>query len=277
MTLNEAFLKARADLAAHGSDSAGLDAQLLLSKVTALSRTALIVHDDKELSEAESASFEALIKKRATGYPVAYLLGYKDFWGLRLKVTEDTLIPRPDTETVVEEALKEDFRSALDLGTGSGALILALKSERPDGACCACDLSEKALEVAKENAQTLGLEVGFYKSSWFACPELAARRFDLIVSNPPYIEARDPHLRETSLPFEPRQALVSGEDGLDDLRATTAAAPAHVNTGGRLLTEHGFDQGERVRALFEMAGFSEVKTVRDLGGNERVTCGRKPR
>lgn len=274
MRISEARLHGRRLLAAKGIESASLDASLLLEKVTGMSRTALIVHDDEALSDGQEREFLSLIERRATGYPLAYILGFRDFWGLRLQVTEDTLIPRPATETLVEEALKLPFGNALDLGCGSGAIILALKSERPDAECTAVDFSAGALKTAASNAAVLGLDVRFYQGSWF--DPVGDERFDLIVSNPPYIEDDDPHLSETSLPFEPVTALTSGADGLDDLRIIVAEAPLHLQHGGHLLCEHGYDQGERVRALFAKAGFAGVSTVCDLEGCERVTMGMLP-
>lgn len=272
MRISEARLEGRRALAAGGIDSASLDASLLLEKVTGLTRTGLIVHDDESLTREQEAAFKALVDKRATGYPMAYILGYRDFWGLRLNVTEATLIPRPATETLVEEALKLPFKNALDLGCGSGAIILALKSERPGAECCAVDFSEGALKVAVSNAAALDLEVRFLQGSWF--DPVGDARFDLIVSNPPYIEDDDPHLKQTSLPFEPITALTSGADGLDDLRIIASQAPRHLISGGYLMCEHGYDQGEKVRELFRQAGFAGVRTVCDLEGYERVTMGR---
>ena len=213
------------------------------------------------------------VRINGQNYPLAYLLGHREFWSLDLKVTEDTLIPRPDTETLVEEALAEEFKSALDLGTGTGAIILSLKKERPYAHCVAVELNPRTLEIAKENALLNKLHVDFRLGFWFE-PLEKGEIFDLIVSNPPYIEENDPHLRQNGLNFEPQGALVSGPQGLDDLKIIIANAPKFLKKGGRLLVEHGFNQGAAVRELFFKASFSEVKTICDLGGNERVTCGR---
>ncbi len=272
-TIAKALIEIRESIKKAGIDSYALDARLLLSYVTKLSKTELILQDDKELSLYEAELLKELTAKRITGYPMAYILGYKEFWGLRLKVTPDVLIPRPDTETLVDCALKVNFSSALDLGTGSGAVILALKHERPKVSCTACDLSDGALEIASFNARNLSLDIEFIKSSWFEA--LAGRAFDLIVSNPPYIRCDDEHLKKTSLPFEPISALTSGTDGLDDIRVIIKDSMEHLNPQGYLMLEHGYDQGASVRAILTEYGFSSVHTVKDFGGNDRVSIGQR--
>ncbi|MDY3107680.1 MAG: peptide chain release factor N(5)-glutamine methyltransferase, partial [Succinivibrio sp.] len=214
-----------------------------------------------------------LINKRKSGYPIAYILGYKEFFGLRLKVTEDTLIPRPDTETLVEKALAFNPQGkVLDLGTGTGAIILALKSELKSAIdAYAVDLSKKALEVASFNSQKLNLPVTFIQSNWFS--KLGDLKFSMIVSNPPYIQKDDIHLTQTSLPFEPIQALTSDDDGLLDIKLICKEAKDHLENGAPLLIEHGFNQGEKVRAIFTEQGYKNVATIKDLGGNDRVTFG----
>ncbi|HAH70463.1 MAG TPA: peptide chain release factor N(5)-glutamine methyltransferase [Succinivibrionaceae bacterium] len=269
MNIAGALLFGRNELLKAGVESPALESRLLLSYLTGLSHSALIIHDDELLDEALLQRFKELLKKRATGYPVEYILEQKEFWGLKLKVTPDTLIPRADTETLVEQALNTDFSSVLDLGTGSGAVILAIKKERPKAQCFACDLNEGALEVAKFNAANLGLLVEFSKSSWFEAYK--GRSFDLIVSNPPYIEDGDEHLKHSSLPFEPLCALTSGKDGLDDIRIIIKGAREHLNKHGILMLEHGYNQAFEVRKLLSENGFVNVGTVRDLGGNERVS------
>ncbi len=272
MDIRQALTEGRKLLQKAGVDTAALDASILLSKVTSKSRTGLIAHDDELLSDSQEEQFFSLIDKRCTGYPVAYITGIKEFFGLSLKVTEDTLIPRPATETLVEEALKlSDVKSVLDLGTGSGAIILALKSELPSVKAYACDLSEGALKVARENARNLGLEVTFFQSFWF--DSLPEQKFSLIVSNPPYIEAEDEHLNRGALPFEPLSALSSGEDGLDDIRKIVARAPEYLEKGGCLMLEHGYNQGEAVREIMKKRGFCAVRTVQDLEGIDRVCIG----
>lgn len=271
MNIAGALQFGRNELLKAGMESPALESRLLLSYLTGLNHSALIIHDDDDLDEVQLQRFKELLKKRATGYPVEYILGQKEFWGLKLKVTHDTLIPRADTETLVEQALKKEFASVLDLGTGSGAVILALKHERPKAQCCACDLNEKTLEVARFNAQNLGLAVEFTKSSWFEAYQ--GKKFDLIVSNPPYIEEGDEHLKHSSLPFEPLNALTSGKDGLDDIRTIVKDARVHLTAGGTLMLEHGYNQAFKVRKILSENGFVNVNTVRDLGGNERVSFG----
>src|SRR5690606_29533287 len=225
----------------------------------------------------DAARFEALVARRAAGEPVAYLVGTRGFWRLELAVTPDTLVPRPETELLVELALARiDPRAAArvaDLGTGSGAIALAIAGERPRARVVATDASAAALEVARANAAALGLgNVEFRHGDWWA--PLAGERFALVASNPPYIADGDAHLAQGDLRFEPRAALASGADGLDAIRAIVAGAPAHLRDGGWLLVEHGWEQGAAVRALFEAAGFDEVATERDLEQRDRVTLGR---
>ena len=226
-----------------------------------------------KLSKEQEDKFFSLINKRKSGYPIAYILGYKEFFGLRLKVTEDTLIPRPDTETLVEKALAFNPQGkVLDLGTGTGAIILALKSElKASIDAYAVDLSKKALEVASFNSQKLNLPVTFIQSNWFS--KLGDLKFSMIVSNPPYIQKDDIHLTQTSLPFEPIQALTSDDDGLLDIKLICKEAKKHLENGVPLLIEHGFNQGEKVRAIFTEQGYKNVATIKDLGGNDRVTFG----
>ncbi|MDD7288044.1 MAG: peptide chain release factor N(5)-glutamine methyltransferase [Succinivibrio sp.] len=273
MQIREALQQAKQILKAAAIDTASLDANLLLSHVTSLSKVMLIAHDEDELSKEQEDKFFSLINKRKTGYPIAYILGYKEFFGLRLKVTEDTLIPRPDTETLVEKALAFNPQGkVLDLGTGTGAIILALKSElKASIDAYAVDLSKKALEVASFNSQKLNLPVTFIQSNWFS--KLGDLKFSMIVSNPPYIQKDDIHLTQTSLPFEPIQALTSDDDGLLDIKLICKEAKKHLENGAPLLIEHGFNQGEKVRAIFTEQGYKNVATIKDLGGNDRVTFG----
>lgn len=274
-TISEALRKCRAALEAAGSGEARAEARLMACAATGLDEAGLIIHDQDEIPEETLLRMADACQRRCKGEPLAYILGFRDFFGLRLHVTPAVLIPRQDTEILVEQALSASFSTACDLGTGSGAVILALKSQRPDARCWACDISEDALEVARGNAEDLGLEVAFVRSSWLSAPDLSALRFDLIVSNPPYIEEGDPHLERTSLPYEPLKALTSGPDGLDDIRVIAAQAPARLEKGGRLLLEHGYDQGGKVRAILRDAGFDDVRTARDLEGRERVSMGIK--
>lgn len=253
-----------------------LDAQVLLSTLLERPRSWLLAHDQDALDPLVGERFTALLQRRALGEPLAYLLGDKEFFGLTLRVTPDTLIPRPDTETLVEWALQclpstptERALEVLDLGTGSGAIALALKHQRPHAHVVAVDASAGALAVAQSNAHTLGLDLETHLGSWFE--PVQARRFDLIVSNPPYIAQGDPHM--AALKFEPEQALTSGPDGLDDIRHLVAHAPAHLKPGGWLLLEHGWDQAPAVAALLAAQGFTHITTRLDLGGQARCTGG----
>lgn len=253
------------------------DAELLMAHVLGKPRTWLYAFGDSALTAAQQAAFEGLAARRAAGEPVAYLTGRRGFWTLDLQVTPDTLIPRPETELLVEMALARLPSGApadvLDLGTGSGAVALAIAHERPLVRVAAVDASAGALAVARANAETHGLHnVEFRHGDWYA--PLADARFALIASNPPYIETADPHLAQGDLRFEPYSALASGRDGLDDLRAIIAGAPRHLLPGGWLLLEHGWHQGAAVRALLADAGFAEISTERDLEQRDRVTMGR---
>lgn len=274
--LNEAMVKLRSS----GSDSPKLDAQLLLMKVYSYSQTQLLVHDNDPIAQDKLNAFNELLEQRLIGHPIAHLLAQKDFWDLTLKVTKDTLIPRPDTEVLVEQALNVLNNNAhakvLDLGTGSGAIILALKNTIKSLEAYAIDQSLLALEVAKENAALYQLEVNFMHGSWFE-PLKGDHKFDhyfdVIVSNPPYIEEGDEHLSKGDVRFEPLSALVSGKDGLDDIKAIASVAPRFLKTGGCLLFEHGYNQGLAVAALLTELGYSQVTTVKDYGHNDRVTLG----
>ena len=256
-----------------------LDAQLLLTHVTGQSRAWLLAHDHDPLPPEQATRFVDLAARRAAGEPAAYLLGDKEFFGLTLQVTPATLIPRPDTETLVDWALEhipaqsEPGRGAftvLDLGTGSGAIALALAHRRPHATVTAVDASAEALAVASANARALNLPLRCLHGSWLA--PVAGERFDLIVSNPPYIAEGDPPL--PALTPEPITALTAGPDGLDDLRHIVAHAGAHLQPGGWLLLEHGYDQADAVAGLLRASGFTDVATRIDLGGQPRCTGGR---
>ncbi len=272
-TLREALATARA---------AGIerfDAQLLLGHVLGRDRAWLLAHDDAALLGKDAARFEALVARRHRGEPVAYLVGEKEFHGLALQVDARVLVPRPDTEVLVDWAI-ELLRGALagtaapavvDLGTGSGAIALAVKQACAGAAVTATDASPDALTVARGNAQRLGLGVEFLSGSWWQ--PLAGRRFHLALSNPPYIAEGDRHL--DALTAEPRSALTSGPDGLEALREIVGSAADHLAPGGWLLLEHGFDQSDAVQALLAAAGFEAVGSRRDLGGQVRCTGGRR--
>jgi release factor glutamine methyltransferase len=255
-----------------------LDAFLLLSKLLDRPRTWLIAHDDMAVPASQSARFLQLAAERARGVPLAYLLGEREFHGLLLQVTPDVLVPRPDTEVLVDWALElladRDCRTpptVVDLGTGSGAIALAVKQAHGAAQVCAVERSPAALAVARANGERLGLPVEWLQGDWFS--PLTGRRFDLIVSNPPYIDGADTHL--AALHAEPLAALTPGPDGLADLRVLAQNTPHHLQPGGWLLLEHGHDQGAAVRALLQEAGLALVQTRRDLGGQERCTAGRR--
>ncbi|MFC5579364.1 peptide chain release factor N(5)-glutamine methyltransferase [Lysobacter niabensis] len=255
------------------------EADLLLAYVLGKSRSWLFAHGDGQVPVDVAAAFEGLVQRRVAGQPVAYLTGQRGFWRFDLAVTPATLIPRPETELLVELALARlptdrELRVA-DLGTGSGAIALALALERSRARVSATDASAPALEVARGNAQALRLgNVVFLEGDWFA--PLSGQRFDLIASNPPYIALGDPHLDAGDLRFEPAAALSSGADGLDAIRVIVAGAPAHLEADGWLLLEHGWEQGPVVRDLLTQAGFTEVATQHDLEGRDRVSFGRWP-
>ena len=253
------------------------EAEHLLLHVLERDRAWLFAHGDDPLPAAEAAAFDVLLTRRAAGEPLAYLLGRRGFWTLDLQVSPATLIPRPETERLVELALERlpDDRPLriADLGTGSGAIAQALASERPLVQVVATDVSEEALHIAQANAGANRIaNVAFRRGSWLA--PLAGERFDLIASNPPYIADADPHLVQGDLRFEPPTALSSGADGLDAIREIVALAPSHLVLGGWLLLEHGWDQGEVIRALLIAAGFVDVATETDLEQRDRVTLGR---
>ncbi len=256
---------------------APIDAQVLLAHVVGRERSWLVAHRDDALTRAEADAFAALVARRRAGEPVAYLVGQREFWGLMLTVTPAVLVPRPETETLVELVLDRlpDDRPVrvLDLGTGSGAIALAIASERSRAEVVAVDVSTAALAVARGNADALGLRhVTFRESDWYA--DVGAAPFDVIVSNPPYVAAGDPHLAQDDLRHEPRGALVAGVDGLGALRTIVAGAPARLVPGGALVVEHGYDQAEAVQGLLRAAGFDNVVGRRDLAGIVRVAAGR---
>ena len=279
MTTSPATLaQALAELQQRGLDR--LDAQLLLLHVLGQSPTQrgwLLAHDTDPLSPNCATTLNTLAQRRLAGEPLAYITGSKAFYGLELQVSPDVLVPRPDTETLVDWALEvlpapsSPTPRMLDLGTGSGAIALALKATRPALAVWATDMSAAALTVAQANAQRLQLAVTFNQGPWLAALPAGTPRFDAIVSNPPYIAEHDPHL--TALGFEPIQALTSGASGLDDLLQIISAAPAHLQPGGWLLLEHGYDQAAAVRQLLTQCGFGQVQSRCDLAGIERCSGG----
>lgn len=253
-----------------------LDAELLLAAALGKPRSYLRTWPERELDAAQQAQFSAFMQRRRNGEPVAYILGRQGFWSLDLEVAPHTLIPRPDTELLVETALEllpATPLAVLDLGTGTGAIALALASEHPAWQVTGVDRVEDAVALAERNRQRLQLDnAAFMLSHWFSA--LSGQRYGLILSNPPYIRADDRHLNEGDVRFEPSSALIAGSDGLDDIRAIIQAAPQHLLSGGWLLLEHGFDQAEAVRSLLSEGGFVEVNSRRDLGGHERISLGR---
>ncbi len=257
-----------------------LDAEVLLAFILDRPRTHLVAWPDKLLSRAQQDAYNRLLERRLLGEPVAYLKGKKEFWSLSLKVTTDTLIPRPETETLVQRALElipEDTSwNIADLGTGSGAIAAAVAVERPRCRLLATDVSQATLGVAAENFRGLGLDsVDTCPGDWFgAIPEGTV--LDMILSNPPYVAEGDPHLQQDGLPWEPEQALLSGPDGLNAIRHLIEGASGYLKPGGWLILEHGFDQGKPVRLLMHRAGLSDIQTRQDLGGRDRITEGRKP-
>ena len=259
------------------SDSAQLDCELLLCYVLNVDRTWLRTWPEKPVSQSLEAKFCTLLERRVQGQPIAYLVGSRGFWSMDLQVSQDTLIPRPETELLVELALNLRLPKkshGLDLGTGTGAVALALATERPDMNFIAVDYQVGAVSLANKNCQTLGLSnVNIFQSDWFDSLQLTGCQFDLIVSNPPYISVNDPHLQQGDVRYEPNSALVSGVDGLDDLKKIITQSPLYLKSDGWLLLEHGFDQGPAVVRLMIEAGFQEVVTHKDYNQIDRVTLG----
>ncbi|SDH92873.1 release factor glutamine methyltransferase [Pseudomonas flavescens] len=260
------------------SPSARVDAELLLAHALGKPRSYLRTWADREVEDDAAARFAVSLVRRRDGEPVAYILGRQGFWSLDLEVAPHTLIPRPDTELLVETTLallSGGPARVLDLGTGTGAIALALASERPAWQVTGVDRVDAAVSLAESNRARLGLDnAAFFSSHWFE--GLSGERYAVIVSNPPYIARDDRHLGEGDVRFEPSSALVSGVDGLDDIRLLIEQAPAHLLAPGWLLLEHGFDQAEAVRALLSQRGFVEVHSRRDLANHERISLGRWP-
>jgi release factor glutamine methyltransferase len=252
------------------------EAKLLLAHVLGRDRAWVAAHADEAMTTEQAKTYDALARRRRNGEPVAYLIGRREFYGLDLEITPDVLIPRPETELLVDLALARlaDDRESrvLDLGTGSGAVALAIAAARRKANVVGTDVSNPALALAARNAARLGIDnVSFVESDWFEA--LPHERFDLVAANPPYVAAGDPHLSDGDLRHEPQQALTSGGDGLGAIRAIVAAAPEHLVRGGWLLLEHGHDQADAVGALFRDAGFADVGAARDLAGILRVSYG----
>ncbi len=270
--------EARQRLAAAGTESPGLEARLLVGHLLHMSSAGMIAHGDRALSVAQTEAIRNLVRERASGRPIAYLLGQREFWSLPLQVDERCLIPRPETELLVERALQrlpDGAARVIDLGTGSGAIILALLAERLQLEAWGNDASADALAVAADNARQLERTVHWFRGCWL---EAVAPRplFHVIVSNPPYVDPSDPHLEHGDLRFEPRAALVAGDGGLADLATIAGQSRARLHPGGWLLLEHGYDQAPAVRTLLTRHDFREVASHRDPAGHERITEGRRP-
>lgn len=270
------------DAQARLDDSEGaarLEAEILLCEVLHCDRTYLHTWPERELDAAQQAQYQQLIARRASGEPIAHITGLRDFWDMTLRVTPDTLIPRPETERLVELALErippDSAWRIADLGTGSGAIALAVARERPRCQLVASDASPAALAVAQDNAARLGVSnIEFRHGSWFA--PLTGEHFALILANPPYVHPEDPHLQRGDLRFEPASALSASPDGLSDLRHIIGEAREHLVAPGWLILEHGYDQGAAVRQLLSKAGYVQVETFRDLAKQERTTLGQWP-
>lgn len=260
------------------SESPRRDAEILLGFVTGKARTFILAFGETPLTGEQQEQLAGLLARRVRGEPVAHLIGEREFWSLPLFVSPATLIPRPDTECLVEQALARLPAAPcriLDLGTGTGAIALALASERPDCQVTAVDLIPDAVALAQRNADHLGIRnIEIVQSRWFSA--LEGQQFSLIVSNPPYIDAQDPHLAQGDVRFEPLSALVAADNGLADLHTLIKEAPSYLLPQGWLLLEHGWQQGAAVREIFARYGWQQVETCRDYGDNERLTLGRRP-
>jgi len=271
-TLEQA-IAAGADLLASSSESAKLDAQVLLLHILKKPRSYLFTWPEHALSDEQQSQFNVFIQRRLKGEPVAHITGLREFWSLSLEVNATTLIPRPDTETLVEQALEIALPATakvLDLGTGTGAIALALGSEMPSWQITAVDRVSDAVALATRNQQRLAINnVHVKQSNWFS--ELHGEKFNLIVTNPPYIESSDIHLNQGDVRFEPLSALVADDCGMSDIKQIITQSRDYLSSNGYLLIEHGFEQGEAVRRFFEKMAFVNIKTVKDLGNNDRVT------
>ena len=277
LTIKQCLDQAQQKLPNSQDTPSKLEAEILLAFVLEKPRSFLYTWPEQTVEAAQLARFNELVERRSLGEPIAYITGTREFWGLSLKVTPDTLIPRPETERLVEIALSHipvnEAWHVADLGTGSGAIALAIASERRNANVDASDISESAISVARENASKLALKnVHFHVGRWFVA--FNSPQFNIIISNPPYVADQDPHLTQGDLRFEPMHALSSGVDGLNDIREIIKTAKEHLLIGGWLLLEHGYDQGNAVIDLFEQSGYSEVQCFQDYGDHERATIGR---
>lgn len=277
MSVTISELLKRSDELTTVSDTSRLDTEVLLCHILGKNRTFLYTWPEQLLSTSQQHQFQALFNRRLKGEPIAHLTGTREFWSLSLNVSSATLIPRPDTELLVELALGlslAEQAAVLDLGTGTGAIALALASEKPHWNICAIDAVAEAVALADENRRQLGFDnVRVFHSDWFS--ELNGQTFDLVISNPPYIGASDDHLQQGDVRFEPCSALVADEAGFADLGTIISNANLHLNSGGWLILEHGYEQGDEVRQMMSLAGFSRVATHTDLAGLDRATIGHK--
>ncbi len=271
MTIQQALQWAKHQLI--DGESAILDARILLCHVLECEPVTLMTYPEKVLTEEQESQFQHLVNLRLEGRPIAHLVGYRDFWTLRLQVSEKTLIPRPETELLVEHALELPIPAeakVLDLGTGTGAIALSLASENPKWQVLGVDYDQEIIDLAKKNALSNDINnVSFTKSNWFS--DVDEQEFDLIVSNPPYVEQDSPYLNQGDVRFEPLTALVADQDGLEDIKTIIEKSRTKINIGGWLIVEHGFQQGESVHSLFLEFGFKHVQTVKDLNDCERIT------
>lgn len=261
------------------SGSARLDAEVILKHVAKLSDTQIISLSGQALESSIISAVDLLIEARRRGKPIAYIVAQQEFYSLELKVNEHVLIPRPETELLVEIALKHiartDVQTLLDLGTGSGAIALAIAHHASMVSITALEKDPAALQIARQNAQQLGIDsISFAQSDWYSSLKNSQQRFDLIVANPPYIAPQDPHLVQGDLRFEPTQALVASDHGLADLQHIIKHARSYLHTDAWLIVEHGYDQGNAVRRFFDTAGFREISTQKDLAGHDRISFGK---
>ncbi len=275
-TLQQALKQAAQQLSTLNNPDPRVDAEVLLCHLLKKNLSHLIAWPEKRLSSAQQQAFQELIQRRINGEPIAYITGHREFWSLELRVTPATLIPRPETELLVEQALERIPSHAewqiADLGTGSGAIALAIASERPRCQLYAVDISADALAVAQHNAQRLAIpNVTFLQGDWLA--PLQQKSLNMVISNPPYIEESDPHLKQGDLRFEPKRALSSGDDGLDDIRLLIESSRQQLPTDGWLLLEHGYHQSAEILEIMRQQGYRRVQGHIDYGGNDRVACG----
>ena len=277
MNIQQALQQASLNLA-ESSPSATLDAQVLLTFVLQCNTAHLAAWPEKDLSKKQESDFQQLLQQRKKGIPVAYLTGLREFWSLNFSVDNSTLIPRPETETLVEYILtkfnREDNLTLLDMGTGSGAIAIAIASEKPGWHIFASDISEQALQLARQNSDFHQTDnITFINSNWFE--NIRRDDFDIIISNPPYIADNDPHLQQGDVRFEPQSALTSGASGMDDIEHLCLHAGNHLKNNGRLIVEHGYDQKQAVAECFAKNGFTEIEQKKDLSGHTRMTAGKK--